>query len=679
MSELLLAGLLLVMCAIGWDLLVPVKLAALRVVSYLLTGAAVACFLIVGAAGVADPAVDVDLHHALTLPAGGLQVDRLSGLFLVICFGVALPVVAAMADWARTPNRVRSRGLGAGFALTVGATALVVTANNIFILLFGWELLSFAFYILAGVRRERIAGARASVLAMAFGKGGGALLLMGFLLLVGRSGSWQLVDLGHVTDARHDFGYALLIAGFSTKCGLVPMQVWLPPTYEAAPGPSRALMAGAAVNVAFYGLWRTLAVLGRPPVWLVVAVLLAAAFTAILGIAHAAVQTHLLRLIAYSSIENAGLIVAGYGVALTGAAARNNQLVAVGLLAATLQICAHALAKSLLFTSAATIESVVGSDELDQLRGISRRLPFSGMGLAIGSLTLAGLPPTIGFVSEWFLLESLMQQFRLPGMALKLALAATGALVALTAGFASVTFVRLFGFVVLGGEPQRTKLSEEAGWAGRIAMCALSLGCLAVAALSPLEVRMISAGLGPLVSPDVTNGARKGPWVLQPVFAGFSILSPSWLWVMLPALLAFAIVIGIVASRGRLFHVRRVPAWKSATGGVTGHDRYTAFGYANPTRKLLANILLTRTELRAIEQETGGHVGDEFKGAAGAELGYTSDVVEIVGAFIYRPLIHGGLVVVRIVKKFQSGRLDAYVAYMLIALLAILAVVTALA
>jgi hydrogenase-4 component B len=386
-----------------------------------------------------------------------------------------------------------------------------------------------------------------------------------------------------------------------------------------------------------------------------------------------------MRLIAYSSIENAGLIVTGYGVALAGAAAGNQRLVAVGLFAATLQVCAHALAKSLLFSSAATIESVIGSDEIDRLRGISRRLPISGAGLAIGSLTLAGLPPTIGFVSEWFLLESLMQQFRLPGLALKLAMAAAGALVALTAGFASVTFVRLFGFVVLGGERRPTTMRDDARWPSRIAVGVMSAGCLAVAALSPLEARAIFAGLSPIVSRAVTAGALKGPWVLQPVFAGFSILSPSWLWLVLPTMIALAVLIGVVASQGSMLHVRRVPAWKSATGGVTGDDRYTAFGYANPTRKLLANVLLTRTELRAVELETGGHVGNESKGVAGAQLGYTSDVVEVVGAFVYRPLIRALRVVVRVAKLLQSGRLDAYIGYMLIALVAVLAVVTALA
>jgi hydrogenase-4 component B len=673
------AGLLLAVCAIGWDAVVPIRLAAWRMVGYAFSAAAAGCLLVVGAVAVSGTTARIDVHHALALPAGSLVADRLSGLFLLIIFVVALPVALATMDWVRSPDRVRSRGMGIGFALTILAAAIVVSADNVFVLIFGWELLSFAFYLLAGVRRERAESARSSLLAFAFGKAGGALLMFGFLLALSHTGSWQLSDMSQASGALHDVSYVLLIAGFVTKCGLVPVQVWLPPTYESAPGPVRALMAGSAVNVAFYGLWRTLDTLGAPPVWLVVVVLLVAGFTAILGIAHAAVQTHLLRVIAYSSIENAGLIVVGYGVALAGAATANNRLIAVGLLAGTMQAAAHAIAKSLLFTSAATVEAVVGSDDLDRLRGVSRRLPLSGAGLAIGSLTLAGLPITIGFVSEWFLLEALMQQFRLPGLALKLAMAAAGALVALTAGFASVTFIRLFGFVVLGGRREPQPTSDEAGLLGRISISVLCLGCLGVAAVSPLELRVFAAGLHPIVARDTSLGALKGPWVLQPVFADFSILSPSWLWIAMPILLVGTALLGLGASRSGILRVRRVPAWRSATGGVAGDDQYTAFGYANPTRKVLANILLTRSELRAVEETTGGRVGQESKGVAGTQLGYTSDVVEMVGAFIYRPLFAVLQTVVRGVKRLQSGRLDAYVAYMLVAFVAVLAVVTALA
>ena len=491
---------------------------------------------------------------------------------------------------------------------------------------------------------------------------------------------------------------ALLIAGFAVKVGLVPFQVWLPRGYAAAPGPARAVMAGVAVNVGFYGLWRTLALLGAPPAWLTGLLLVLAGATALLGIAHAAVQPGLQRVIAYSSVENSGLILAGYGVALVGLTVRDPRLAAVGLLAATLQIIAHTAAKSLLFTSSAVIApraavgfEASGDDDLDSLRGAARRLPWSGTGLAIGSLTLAGLPLTLGFVSEWFLLEALMQQFRIPGLGFRLLLALAGAAVALTAGFAGVTFVRLTGLVVLGPPPlgpRTTAANQDYGWLGRAAIVLLSAGCLVTAAALPLVVRMVAAGLTPVVPRAVTSGALKSPWVVQPVFGAFSILSPSWLWVVMPLLALAVLAFAWLASRARLTRVRRVPAWRSATAGVEGADCYTATGFANPTRRVLATILHTRAEVRVLDpmtpaQEDGAPAEPQRPGAGparpGPRLGYTSDVVEVVETYLYRPMLRPVMGLVRAAKRLQSGRLDAYLAYMLIALVALLALVTALA
>ena len=412
-----------------------------------------------------------------------------------------------------------------------------------------------------------------------------------------------------------------------------------------------------------------------PPGWLVVLLLLLAGLTAVLGIAHAAVQTDLAQVVAYSSVENGGLIIVGFGVALVGAVTGRQQLIAVGLLAGTLQVIAHALAKSLLFWTTAAVEDATGTTRLDDLRGVGHRLPWTGMGLAVGAITLAGLPITVGFVSEWFLLESLMQQFRVGGLAYTLPMAAAGALVALTAGFAAVAFVRIVGLVVLGprtAEDQRP--GGEAGPLARVGTGTLGFACLAVAALTPLEVRLIVAGLDPVVAREVTTGALKSAWVLQPVYPEFSILSPSWLWVTMPALLAATALGALALSGRRLFAVRRVPAWRSATGGVEGEDQYTPFGFANPTRKILASVLLTRSELVAAERQTGGRPFEDHHDMGAAELGYTSDVVEIVERLIYRPLGRPFAAVVRVAKRqLQNGRLDAYVAYMLIALLALLA------
>jgi formate hydrogenlyase subunit 3/multisubunit Na+/H+ antiporter MnhD subunit len=660
---------------------------------YLLGAVSCGCLAAVGGAALAGTTVRLNVAGLLgqAVPGQrtlGLSADRLSGLFLAMALGVAVPISVAFASWAARPGTVGRRGLGASYALAVGAVAVIVTATDAFTLLFAWEGLTLAFYLLAGFRRNRAETAGAAQITFAFGKISGAALLAGLLLLAATSHSIRLASFATVPGgAARSTALVLLLGGFAVKVGLVPFQVWLPRGYTSAPGPARAIMAGVAVNVGFYGMWRTLSLLGRPPGWLGVVLLLLAAFTALLGIAHAAVQSRLPRVIAYSSVENSGLIIVGFSVAMIGSAVRDQRLVAVGLLAATLQMIAHTAAKSLLFTASAGLEEVAGSDDLEVLRGMGRRAPWSSTGLAIGSITLAGLPPTAGFASEWFLLESLMQQFRVPGLGYRLALALAGAAVALTAGFAGVTFVRLVGLVVLGRRPAGAPSPSgppswltDYGWAGRLAVVLLSIFPLAIAALSPLEIRVVARGLSPVVPASLTSDALKGPWVLQPVFAGFSILSPSWLWIDIPALTLLVALFAWAVSGRRLFQIRRVPAWRSATIGVQGPDSYTAFAYANPTRRVLANVLHTRSEVRVLDvEESDGGDGPEDEAGGVPHLGYRSDVVEVFETYGYRPALRLVMAIVAVAKRLQSGRLDGYMLYMLIALIAVIAIVTAMA
>ena len=707
MSGLFAAGLLLLALAAVADFIGRRSLRSWP--PYLLGAAGSVCLAVLGGFALAGRSVQLDVAGWLGdpvpgQPAAALVADRLSGMFLALTFGAAVPVSVAFASWAARPDTAVRRGLGASYALALGAVAVIMTAQDAFTFLFGWETLTLAFYLLAGAERNKPGRSAAAQVTFAFGKASGAALLTGLLLLATKSHSIMLASFVHVPGgAVRTTAYVLLLTGFAVKAGLVPFQIWLPRGYAAAPGPARAIMAGVCVNVAFYGMWRTLALLGQAPGWLVGGLLVLGALSALLGIAHAAVQNRLSRVIAYSSIENTGLIVTGFGVALTGAATGDRRLVAAGMLAATLQVIAHTVAKSLLFTSSAGIEAATGHDDLEELRGSiggrgSRRgTPWSGFGLAVGSLTLAGLPPTVGFVSEWFLLESLMQQFRVPGLGYRLVLALAGAAVALTVGFAGVTFVRLVGLICLGGnDPPQTPPAHGGaarppvparGWAGRAAIVVLAFGCLATAAVTPLEIRVIAAGLSPAVPPSLVMGALKSPWILQPVFAGFSILSPSWLWVEMPLMLFLVGLFAWTVSGRRLLRVRRVPAWRSATIGVEGADSYTAFGYANPTRRVLAGVLHTRTEVREIMLEddvsddgTGPpDRADPGEGEAAAHLEYASDVMEVVETYLYRPALGFFMAIVTTAKRLQSGRLDAYLLYMLIALVAVIAVVTALA
>ena len=713
-APLIVAALACMLAGAAVDLGLGTRSAVVRAVPYLLGAAGGACLLAVGIhATLSRSPTTIGIASLFDVGRGALRVDPLAGLFLTLMFGVSIAVSLCFASWAWSDaGRAHRRAVATGYLTLLAAVAVVVCAADAFVFLFAWEALTVAFTLLTSAQRGSARQARAPWITASIGKLSGASLLFGFLLLAGRTHSLTIASWSRVgPGGLHDVAWVLVLVGFAAKLGVVPLQVWIPVGYPAAPGPARAAMAGIAANVGVYGLWRFLGVLGRPPVWLVIVVLLAGGVTAFLGILFAGVQSRLSRVVAYSSVEQAGIILVAYGVALTGVAVGSTPLEVVGLLAASLQVVAHAVAKSSVFCSLAFAEAEAGSDDLDALRGAGRRLPWSGAAFGAGALALAGLPPTIGFVSEWFVLEALMQQFRLGGLALRLSLAGAGALVALTTGLAAFAFVRVLGLTFLGcrsapapagsssDAPSSAASSSaasssgaassgaatgagDAGILGRVGLVALVLGCLGIAAASPWEVRFLAHGLAPLVPRAGVLGALKSPWVLQPVYQGFSILSPSWLWVVLPVACVGAFAMAVLLSKGRYVRVRRVPAWHSATSGVAGRSSYTAFGFANPLRHVLANVLATERIRRVRPVVAGTSVAVEaerrLKGGTSVHVESETRVVEPVEAYLYRPAWRLAVAVADAARRLQSGSLNAYVAYMLVALLIALAVTAAL-
>jgi len=707
-----------------------------RWVTYGAAACASALVAATGALCVAGAPVTVNLGDLLDFGQTTLRLDQLAGLFLTLSGSLGAVISLALANWPSARGGPGERATAPGYLLLLASVTVVVVAGDAFTFLFAWEALTVGFYILAAATRRRSDQPGAAWATAVVGKVGGAALLVGFLLLAGAAHSFELAAWAGVGQgALHSTAYALVVFGFGTKVGLVPFQVWMPRGYPAADGPARAAMAGLAVNAGFYGLWRFLGILGRPPEWLAATVLVLGGLTALLGIAFAAVQPQLSKVIAYSSAENGGIIMVGFGVALAGAFAANRSLIAVGLLAASLQVLAHAVAKTGLFLGAANFEAAAGSSDLGQISGMARAQPWGSAAFAAGALTLAGLPPTIGFASEWFTFEALMQQFRIHQLALRLATASAGALIALTAGVAALTFVRLLGFTVLGRPRQAGRTSTLGhgtlghgtlghgtlghgtlghgtlghGETGRAGFVLLAVSCFGLAGAAPWVVRYIASGLSPVVARSVTIGALKSPWVLQPVFPNFSALSPSWLLVVMPIGFVAVTAATVAASRGRFLKVRRVPAWRSATPGVHGEDSYNAFAYVNPLRHVLSNVLGTQKESVVLTAPPpagpgaggpgadgpgadgpgaggpgAGGPGADGPGAGGPEPDHahvvvSTSVAEPVERYLYRPALAGFMAIVRTAKRLQCGRVDAYVGYMLAALVAVLIVAAVMA
>lgn len=660
-------ALLIFLTAGALDVIAGPSRRSLRTIPYVL-GAIGSALNIASAIGVlTNGTVDVNLGSLFGIGTTTLTIDRLSALFLVWLFSLAFMLSIFSAQWIQKESSPRRRGLASGYLLIFAALTVILTAGDAFTFIFAWESLTLSFYLLTSLSRRSKEQAEDSWLTLGIQKIGGASLLVGFLLLAGSSSSLQFSQWASIqVGTLHDIAYALIVIGFGAKLGIVPLQSWMPSGYSRAIGPTRAAMAGIAANAAVYGLLRFFGILGRPPVWLVIGVLLLGGATAILGIAFAGVERRLSKLIAYSSVENAGIIFTAFGVALAGAATGNEMLIALGLLATVMHSVAHSVAKSTVFTSLTSVEATNRSEDLEDIRGIARALPFSGAAFAIGSFTLAGLPPTIGFVSEWLVLESLMQEFRLAGLAIRLALLAAGALVALTSGLAALAFVRVVGFSVLGKGKREQQVQPE-GLSTKLTGIVMAGSCLAMAAITPLEIRLLSFALSSLAPRLSLESSLRSPWVIQPVFPGFSILSPTWLLIYMPSLFLIVTFLAWQISGHRYFKSRRVPPWHSATAGPERSASYTTFGYANLLRHLLGNVLGTVRERNSIPFEEGPGGRQVI-----SEIRYETRVSEPILTFVYKPISSALLFAATQIKRIQSGKLQVYVSYMFATLLIVL-------
>ncbi len=680
------AGLSVLLAGLLVGLLLSPSMSRLRAIPYLLASVGSALFGVAGGLELSGSGsylvhlhmVGLELGH----PAGLL--DHLSALFLLI----TCPVATMISLVAAGSSNEHSRLTPVSFNLLILAVVGVILSANAFDFVFSWELVTVGVSLLALAQRKDLRGMRSSWLAAVTGKGSGAMLLLGVLLLSIHSGSLAMANFGLGSGSTlKTIAWILCGGAFAMKMGIVPFQPWVPAAYPQASAPARALMAGVAINVGVYGLWRFLGILGTPPVPVVAAVLVLGGITALGGIAFAAVERDLARFISWSSVENAGIIFTAFGVACAGEVGGSHIVVAAGLAAATLQCIAHAFGKSLLFGSASSIEFAGNSADLDTLSPVASKVPIARFFFIIGCLSMAGMPPLAGFVSEWFVMESLAQLFRLHGLVIPLSMGFAGALVALTAGIAGFAFVRLLGISIAGGRSHAWWLGSRvdrvqmniAGVFSGFGAGVLAVGLVALSIVTPLEIRLIASGLSGIIPKSYILASLPSPFVVEPAAAGYSVLSPSWLWLAFGVMIALVLFFAFIMSGGRYFRARVVEPWQSGVGsGDTtsrdprsetsvasypassySSDGYTASGYANIMKSVLAIVVRSEKSIQGTKRQ----------------MHYMHEVRDPVVTYIYRP---SGKLILRAAQassRLQSGKLNAYIIYMFLVLVALLAVI----
>jgi hydrogenase-4 component B len=591
-----------------------------------------------------------------------LRADGMGGIFLALT-GVC--GAATSLAFAEVPQ---GAGVTAIAGLLLLAVAVAIGAANAFLFFLAWEGLGVCIYLLTSADRGDPEALLGGYFTAGLTKVGGAALLAAFGLLYGHTHTFELGAWAHahLSDGTRGVAFLLFLVAFGSKIGLLPLQGALPAGYSAAPGFGAASLS-VALSAGFYGLWRFEVVTLAPlPTWCGDLLLVLGTITACTGIVYAITQDRLRRFLGYSTIEHAGIVLLGLGVALLGQAAHDRTLAAAGLLAATLHVCAHNLAKTLALLGATRVEQASGERTLDPLGGFGRRAPLTAAALGVASLTLCAIPPLGGFVSEWMTFEALLQGFRMPALLSQLLCALAAAGLAFTAGIGLLAFAKYYGFIFLGPErtvvPSSPSGADRRKWLRAPSLWGLGFVIMFLGTVAPWEIHALGSGLRSTLGFDPAASAVTHPLVLGPVFAKFSVLAPTWLTIVLPSYAILAVLLGRYAGGRR--GVRRAPVWVTGSGAELSAVQYRPSAYSNPLRVVLRGPLGFRTQVVRSSAD-----GDEQR-----QLLQTS-VVLAVDRFVYLPLTRVALWASAHVRRFQSGRLSTYLLYIMVALILALALI----
>jgi hydrogenase-4 component B len=434
----------------------------------------------------AAPATTWARPWAVPLGRFAVGMDGLTALFLLPILGIsALGSIYGLGYW-RADEHANAARLELCWGVINAAMIGVVLARDALLFLVAWEAMALAAFFLICAEEERAEVRRAGWVYLVATHAGTLCLIGFFILLRLASGSFELWPrLGSGLPAGIAAGaFGLGVVGFGMKAGIMPLHVWLPGAHANAPSHVSALMSGVLLKTGVYGIVRVCALLPHPPLWWGGTLLGLGALSAALGIAFAAVQRDFKRVLAYSSIENVGIVILGLGLACGGRALGRSDWIVLGLAGALFHVLNHALFKPLLFFAAGNVLHATGTRELSRLGGLARSMPRTCLLFGLGAVAICGLPPLNGFVSELAIYLGLFRSAAFGAGASWVWAALAAPVLALTGALALGAFVKLWGIAFAGSprSPAAARAHDPGRWMlapmGLLAGACLVLGIL---------------------------------------------------------------------------------------------------------------------------------------------------------------------------------------------------------
>jgi hydrogenase-4 component B len=592
----------------------------------------------------------LDLSWATPFPFS-LAVDQLSAFFLLLVCTVAVPVtIFSVSYFDLHYSDERLRWMWAFFSLFLLSMIVVVTASTGFAFLAGWELMtvaSAALILIEGDSPQRRHNVFIYLLMM---HAGAAAVATCFFLFLPYSHSLEFgairASAAAVPGGVRTAVFLAAFVGFGAKAGLIPLHLWLPRAHPIAPSPVSALMSGIMLKTAVYGFVRfAFDFLGGGPWWSGYAVLPVAAVTGFLGILYAIAEHDLKRLLAYSSVENIGIIFLGLGTSLVLLAHHSPLGAALALVAALLHTFNHALFKSLLFLGTGAISISAHSVDLNELGGLQGRMPLTGAAVLVGCCSIAGLPLFNGFVSEWLTFRSFLAGSSLSETKAQIILPLMVGVLALIGGLSAACFVKSFGMAFLGRP--RSKAAEQAQEVPlgmRVGLWLLGMGCVCLGMLPGFLLRPLVSVVQLLVPgagvPEETQIiARVIPWIAS-------------------------IVLGTGAALVLLGRRERTTrTWACGLPELSGRLQYTSTVFSKPIRLVFARVYRPDRRVERLPADQ-----PYFP----VSISYRSVRTTSYERALYRPSVELVVSLAHRLRRLQTGNVQVYLLYIFLALVLLL-------
>ncbi len=590
-----------------------------------------------------------------------LRLDNLAAVFLLLLGFASFGISVYAAGYFRKGEGAAPGLLCLEYHFFLASMLMVLLADDAYAFMVAWEGMALSSFLLVTTDHRHEAIRRAGYLYLLIAHVGAISILLSFGVMTGGAGDYTFAGMRaqELSPFWGSAAFLLALVGFGAKAGLLPLHVWLPEAHPAAPSPVSAMMSGVMLKTAIYGLLRvSFDLVGTPLWWWGVVVMAVGLVTALFGVLYSTVQSDMKRLLAYSSIENIGLLAVGIGLALLFHAFQMDILAALAMTAVFYHCLAHAGFKSLLFLCTGSVLHATHERSLGRLGGLIHRMPWVAWLALLGVIASAGLPPLSGFVSEWLLLQAFLFSPGLPHSWLNMIVPVAAAVIALVAAMAGFAMVKFHGIIFLGQmrEPNLIHAHDAGPWerAGLVWLAALTV---LLGVLPSTVIGLFDSATRQLLGTGLADRVAEHGWAM---LAPISPDRASYMPMLFLATIATVLLLARWMVR-RFYHgrTRRSDAWDCGYFFQGPRAQDTAEGFSQPIRRIFEPMFRMQRHFPTIHDE---------------QPYYSVKVEDHLWHWLYLPVARAVEWVSGLVVRVQGGRIAVYLMYSFLTLLLLLLV-----